>query len=112
MNQPTEPDRPDSAPGDDRTDDDRRNQRPFILDDPLVRFDARVLDPTTAVRLTNGQAPSPTVYVGDTLLVTGDTVDEMQTFLTALDAVLGRRPTHPAAQGARRSLPGERRCRS
>ncbi|MGS0688133.1 S8 family serine peptidase [Nakamurella sp. GG22] len=87
MNQPTEPDRPDRTPGDDRTDDDRRNQRPYVLDDPLVRFDARVLDPTTAVRLTNGEAPSPTVYVGDTLLVTADTVENARSLLTALDSV-------------------------
>lgn len=38
--------------------------------DPLARYEARVLDPAVAVRLPGGPAPSPTVYRGDTLLVT------------------------------------------
>lgn len=78
MNQPVEPNRPDDAR--DRPTTDRR----AALQDPLVRFDARVLDPTTAVRLTNGEQPSPTVYVGDTLLVTAANRAEAEELLEAL----------------------------
>jgi hypothetical protein len=39
--------------------------------DPFERHEARVLDPSTAVRL-GGVAPATTVYRGDTLLVTAD----------------------------------------
>jgi hypothetical protein len=78
VNQPVEPNRPDDAR--DRPTTDRR----AALQDPLVRFDARVLDPTTAVRLTNGEQPSPTVYVGDTLLVTAADRAEAEELLEAL----------------------------
>lgn len=40
--------------------------------DPFQRYEARVLDPSTATRLA-GAAPAATVYCGDLLLVTADT---------------------------------------
>jgi hypothetical protein len=58
---------------------------PFVLQDPMIRFDARVLDPATAVRVPGGEAPSPTVYVGDTLLVTAGDPDDGRDLLTVLD---------------------------
>ena len=61
---------------------------PDVLEDPLVRYDARVLDPTTAVRLTTGEPPTVTVYVGDTLLVTADSVSDAEDLLAALDAAV------------------------
>lgn len=88
MNQPQEPSSPDRNRGDGGGDDDRRDDRPFVLEDPLVRFDARVLDPTTAVRMTNGEAPSPTVYVGDTLLFTSDSIETARSLLETLDAAV------------------------
>ena len=78
MTQPTEP-----TPEESRTNDDRRRP-PFVLEDPLIRFDARVLDPTTAVRLPDGEAPSTTVYVGDTLLVTATGQQDGQDLLVVL----------------------------
>ena len=87
MTQPTEPTRPDDsgANGD-------RGRPPFALEDPLIRFDARVLDPTVAVRLPDGEAPSPTVYVGDTLLITATSNDDARELLAFLEeAVKGSR---------------------
>ena len=75
MNQPVNPDGPN---------DRARDQGRRFLEDPLTRFDARVLDPSTAVRLTTGEAPSATVYVGDTLLVTASDRDDAEELLELL----------------------------
>lgn len=76
MNQPLNPDGPNDRPA--------RDDRAHFLEDPLTRFDARILDPTTAVRLTNGEAPSATIYVGDTLLVTAASADDARELLELL----------------------------
>lgn len=57
--------------------------------DALLRYDARVLDPATAVRLRGGpDGPSPaphgTVYRGDGLLITGRTRAQVEGTLAAL----------------------------
>lgn len=79
MTEPIEPAQPGSArPGDNRA-------APFVLPDPLTRFDARVLDPTTAARQPGGAAPATTVYVGDTLLVTATDPDDARQLLGLLD---------------------------
>src|SRR6478609_520059 len=74
-----------------------RRRPPFALEDPMIRFDARVLDPTTAVRLPNGEAPAPTVYVGDTLLITAADRGDARELLAFLEeAVKGSRlPLEP-----------------
>ena len=82
MTQPTEP-----TPEESRQSDERRRP-PFVLEDPLIRFDARVLDPTTAVRLPGGEAPSTTVYVGDTLLITAEGQDDGRDLLGVLAEVI------------------------
>ncbi len=82
MNQPVEPNQPDDPREPSATD------RRAALQDPLVRFDARVLDPTTAVRLTSGEQPSSTVYVGDTLLITAANRAEAEELLDALASAL------------------------
>ena len=79
MNQPVNPVGP--------NDGDRDQGRRF-LEDPLTRFDARVLDPSTAVRLTGGEAPSATVYVGDTLLVTASDRGDAEELLELLRKAL------------------------
>ena len=85
MTQSTEP-----APSDEPTPSEvsgangDRRRPPFALEDPMIRFDARVLDPTTAVRLPDGNPPSPTVYVGDTLLITAAGLDDAQELLSLL----------------------------
>ena len=79
MNQPVNP----VGPNDGTRDQGRR-----FLEDPLTRFDARVLDPSTAVRLTDGEAPSATVYVGDTLLVTASDRGDAEELLELLRKAL------------------------
>ncbi len=79
MNQPVNP----VGPNDGARDQGRR-----FLEDPLTRFDARVLDPSTAVRLTDGEAPSATVYVGDTLLVTASDRGDAEELLELLRKAL------------------------
>ncbi|MET3805180.1 hypothetical protein ABIB25_002180 [Nakamurella sp. UYEF19] len=57
--------------------------------DPFDRYDARVLDPATAVRQPGGPAPTTTVYRGDTLLVTGASradVERLNAVVTELAA--------------------------
>jgi hypothetical protein len=56
--------------------------------DPFTRFNARVLDPTTAGKLLDGSSPSTTAYVSDRLLVTAQTVDAARELLAAIDAAL------------------------
>ena len=51
--------------------------------DPFHRYEARVLDPATAIRL-GGAAPASTVYRGDTLLVTADGRRFAETVIDAL----------------------------
>lgn len=58
---------------------------PAVPDNPFLRFDARVLDPTTAVRPPDGTIPATTAYVGDTLLVTASSLDEAEGIVTELD---------------------------
>lgn len=77
MNQPVNPDQSGGTDVPDRTE--------RYLQDPLTRFDARLLDPSTAVRLTDGEAPSATVYVGDTLLVTASDRVDAEQLLELLD---------------------------
>ena len=79
MTEPIEPNQPES------TRPNAERPVPVVLEDPMIRFDARVLDPATAVRLPGGDAPSPTVYVGDTLLVTAGDPDDARDLLTVLD---------------------------
>ncbi len=90
MSQPTESNSPDNGRDDGGDAGDARAERPYLLPDPMVRFDGRVLDPTTAVRLADGEAPSPTVYVGDTLLVTADDIETARALVTAVDAAVQR----------------------
>ena len=65
------------------------NPGPPPFDDPFVRFDARVLDPATAVRLPGGPAPTTTVYRGAWLLLTGPTADRIRELIAVVDAVAG-----------------------
>ncbi len=59
--------------------------------DPLARYEARVLDPATAVRLPGGPAPTTTVYRGDTLLVTASTRADAEAIIGAVAALAGDR---------------------
>jgi len=77
VNQPVNPEEP--------IDDRRADGGSRFLEDPLTRFDARVLDPTTAVRLTSGELPSATVYVGDTLLITATDRPDAEELLELLN---------------------------
>jgi len=52
--------------------------------DPFARYEARVLDPATAVRPRDGAAPATTVYRGDTLLVTAATRDLVEAAVRTL----------------------------
>lgn len=56
-------------------------------DDPFARYEGRVLDPATAVRLPGGAAPTVTVYRGDSLLVTGAGRAAVQARIDAVDAL-------------------------
>jgi hypothetical protein len=47
----------------------------------LVRYNARVLDPTTAVRVPGQPPVRPTVYIGDRLIVSGSVTDEARSAL-------------------------------
>lgn len=69
---------------------------PTTHQDPFVRFNARVLDPTTAGKLPDGSSPATTAYVSDRLLVTAQTVDAARELVAAIDAAL-------AGTGFRRS---------
>lgn len=51
--------------------------------EPFLRYEGRVLDPATAVRL-GGAAPTTTVYCGDKLLVTADTREFAAAVIAAL----------------------------
>ena len=67
-------------------------------DDPFARYEARVLDPATAVRLPGGEAPTVTVYRGDTLLVTGSdraVVEARVAAVASFAADLGLQPVGP-----------------
>ena len=55
------------------------------LGDPGVRYEARFLDPSTAVRPPGGVAPTTTVYRGDTLLVTAGSQALAQQIIGVLD---------------------------
>ncbi len=73
--------------------------RPGQPDDPFVRFDARVLDPATAVRPPDGIAPAATAYRGDRLLITAPTVQLGQARIATVDTVaaqLGLRVAGPS----------------
>lgn len=61
---------------------------PTSPDDPFVRFNARILDPTTAGKLPDGSSPSTTAYVSDRLLVTADSPAAARQLLAAIDAAL------------------------
>ena len=52
--------------------------------DPFARYEGRVLDPATAVRLPGGPAPTTTVYRGDTLLFTGRSRADVERLIAAV----------------------------
>jgi len=52
--------------------------------DPFLRYEARVLDPATAVRLPGGPPPSSTVYRGDTLLFTARSRAQVERLVAAV----------------------------
>ena len=52
--------------------------------DPFARYEGRVLDPATAVRLPGEPAPTTTVYRGDTLLFTGRSRAEVERLIAAV----------------------------
>ena len=52
---------------------------------PIRRFNGRLLDPSTAARLRDADAPYPTVYRSNVLLVTADTRESTADLLTAID---------------------------
>ncbi len=64
--------------------------QPPSQSDPFARYEGRVLDPATAVRLPGGAAPMSTVYRGDILLFTAASRAEVQR-LTAAVAELASR---------------------
>ncbi len=51
---------------------------------PFSRYEARVLDPATAVRLPGGPPPSSTVYRGDTLLFTARSRAQVERLVAAV----------------------------
>ena len=55
--------------------------------DPFVRYEARVLDPSTAVRPPGGAAPAITVYRGDFLLITAASRQEAEQLIATVVAV-------------------------
>ncbi len=57
-------------------------------DNAFVRYNARMLDPTTAGRLADGRAPQQTAYVSDRLLVTAETQADAEALLADLDEAL------------------------
>ncbi len=68
---------------------------PFLPPAVVERFGIRVLDPVSAVPLSTGQAPRPTAYLGDRLLVRGlpggareDLVKRIDELLSDLDIEL------------------------
>jgi subtilisin family serine protease len=58
---------------------------PVAPADPFVRFDARALDPGSAVRLADGIAPLPTAYRGDRLLITARTIELARQVIADVD---------------------------
>ncbi len=57
--------------------------------DPFDRYEARVLDPSTAIRL-GGAAPVATVYCGDILLVTAGSEESARAVIDALSVTAER----------------------
>jgi hypothetical protein len=71
---------------------------PSASRDPFLRYETRVLDPATAVRLPGGPAPTATVYRGDVLLVTASGRAGAETVIAVIEglaAVLGLRRVGP-----------------
>src|SRR6195952_507771 len=62
---------------------------PAAPEDPFVRFDARALDPSSAVRPANGVAPLPTAYRGDRLLITARTPERAREIIAEVDERAG-----------------------
>src|ERR1700712_553135 len=62
---------------------------PAAPEDPFVRFDARALDPSSAVRPANGVAPLPTAYRGDRLLITARTPERARPIIAEVDERAG-----------------------
>lgn len=65
--------------------------RPSASRDPFSRYEARVLDPATAVRLPGGPAPATTIYRGDALLVTASSRAEAEVVIAEIVRLA---PTH------------------
>jgi subtilisin family serine protease len=67
-----------------------RGKRPGVPaeEDPLARFDARVLDPATAVRILDGKPLKPTIYRNNRLVVNAKDRAELGAILKAIDGVL------------------------
>ena len=72
-----------------------RGKRPGVPveEDPLVRFDARVLDPATAVRVLDGKPLKPTIYRNNRLVVNAKDRAELDAVLNAIDGVLAEMST-------------------
>jgi subtilisin family serine protease len=58
---------------------------PSAYEDPFVRYEARILDPATAVRLPGGTAPTSTIYRGDALLVTASSRAAARALIAAVE---------------------------
>lgn len=80
----------------------QRNPQPLPAapQDPFIRFNARVLDPSTAGKLADGSPASVTAYVSDRLLVTAATRAVADSILADIDRIqlatpLRRLPQNP-----------------
>jgi hypothetical protein len=65
------------------------DQTATAASDPLIRYEARLLDPSTAMRPRGGEAPASTVYRGNTLLVTASSRGEAQAIIEQLNGIAG-----------------------
>ncbi len=73
---------------------------PTVTPDQLRNLDIRYLDPQTAYRALNGDAPQATMYLGDRVMINATDagsatriVDEVQRIAAGLD--MGQRGPHP-----------------
>jgi hypothetical protein len=85
-------------------------QRLGVADDPVIsvppevlaRYNARVLDPSTAHRVVDQPPPSPTVYLADRLLVRGDTHADVEGVMNGFGEALGVEVEESQAHRAQR----------
>lgn len=84
-----------------RTPPPDRGKRPGIPAeaDPLARFDGRILDPATAVRVAGRPLPKPTVYRNNRLLINSADAGELRAIVRVIDSVLDEMSRSPNDNG-------------